>query len=192
MVPTHQQSEADNASRKKKVVLKKLPATGGTMPATGGTLPATGDTVPATGGKLDTPAKFGKGGPKIFDNGYFFLKSNELDLKMFIHERWTIDPPLGIGRLHQKSKTITPSKVGEARADPVRSMLVLKAWMIWRARIILGWIESNDTRQRLFTEEADLVLAQLKRLQPQTDGLLGSRLGSQLMREFVPDIVGRM
>ena len=107
-------SEAEKAPRKK-VVPKELPATCDTVPATGGT-------VPATGGKPDTPAKFGKSGPTIFDNGYFFIKSNELDLKMFIHDRWAIDPPLGIGRLHNKSKTITPSKVGEARADPVRSM----------------------------------------------------------------------
>ena len=82
------------------------------MPATGGTTPATGDTVPATGGKLDTPAKFGKGGPKIFDNGYFFIKSNELDLKIFIAGRWAIDPPLGMGRLHQQSKTVTPLQSG--------------------------------------------------------------------------------
>ena len=71
-------------------------------------------------------------------------------------------------------------------------MLVLKAWMIWRARIIPGWIERDDYRQRLFTEEADLVLAQLKRLQPQTDGLLGHPLGSRMMRDFAPDVVGRM
>ena len=111
---------------------------------------------------------------------------------MFIHDQWAIDPLLGIGKLHQQSKTITPSIVGEDRADYVRLMLVFKAWMIWRARIILGWIERDDNRQRLFTEEADLVLAQLKRLQPQTVSLLGHPLGSRMMRVFVPEKVGRM
>ena len=75
-------------------------------------------------GKPETPAKFGKGGPTILDNAYFYIKSNELDLKMFIHKRWAIYSSFGIGKLHNKSKTITPSIVGEDRADLVRSMLV--------------------------------------------------------------------
>ena len=129
--------------------------------------------MPATGGKSYKPVTFGKGGPTIFDNGYFYIKGNELDVKMFIHDRWLVAPPVGIGRSPQMSKTITPSTVGETRADPVRSLLVLKAWMLGRARIHPGWIESNGARQRLFAEEADLVLAQVKRLQPQADGLLG-------------------
>ena len=45
-------------------------------------VPATGDTVPATGGKPDKPVKFGKSGPAIFDNGYFYIKGNEWDLKL--------------------------------------------------------------------------------------------------------------
>jgi hypothetical protein len=104
-------------------------------------VPATGDTVPATGGKPDKPVKCGKSGPIIWSNGFFFIKGNELDLKMHIHDRWKVDPPVGIGRSHQMTKTVTPSTVGEKRADPVRSFLVLKAWMLWRARIHPRWIE---------------------------------------------------
>ena len=90
------------------------------------------------------------------------------------------------------SKTITPSIVGETRADPIRSLLILKAWMICRARIHPGWIESNSARQRLFREEADLVLAEVKRFQPQADGLLGDAVASKMMRAFVPDIVAKI
>ena len=64
--------------------------------------------------------------------------------------------------------------------------------MLWRARKTPGWIESTGTRQRLFTEEVDLVFAQVKRLQPQADGLLGNRLASKRMREFVRDIVANI
>ena len=60
--------------------------------------------------------------------------------------------------------------------------------MLCRARAHPGWIESDMARQRLFTEEADVLLADLKRLQPQADGLLGDDRASHLMRVFVPDL----
>ena len=51
------------------------------------------------------------------------------------------------------------------------------------------WIESNGARHRLFTEEADVLLAELKRLQPQSDGVLSNVLASGMMRDVVPDLV---
>ena len=75
------------------------------------------------------------------------------------------------------------------RTDPQRSLLILKAWMLCRARAHPGWIESNMARQRLFTEEADVLLDALKRLQPQADGVLGNAVASRVMRVFVSDIV---
>ena len=186
-------SGAQKRKRPKKVVLKKVSATCDKVPE----VPATGvsafaSTVPAKVGKKDKPANHGKGGPTIFENGYFFLKSNELDLKMFIIDKCMVEPPVGIGEFYKKIKTITPSTVGEERADPVRTMLLLKAWMLWRARQMRGWIESDDARQRLFTEEAGLVLAELKRLQPQSDGLLGHFEASNMLRRWVPDIVAKV
>ena len=179
---------ASDSSTDSEAPLKKVPATGGTVPATGGKP----GTVPATGGKLDKPVKCGKSGPTIYDNGYFYIKGHVLDLKMHIHDQWLVDPPEGIGRTPQMTKTITPKTIGENRDDPVRSLLILKAWMLGRARNIPGWIGSDVNRQHLFTEEADLLLAGIKRLQPQKDRLLGNRVASKLMRECVPDIVAKI
>ena len=66
--------------------------------------------------------------------------------------------------------------------------------MLWRARLHPLWIESDGdgSRQRLFREEADLLLAAVKRLQPQKDGLLGNDLASRWMRVWVPDIVAKI
>ena len=120
---------------------------------------------------------------------------------MHVHDRWLVDPPVGIGRSkgkkggrHGRSKTCTPSTVVEERATPVRTLLFLKAWMLWRARIHPRWIESDGegSRQRLFREEADLLLAAVKRLQPQKDGLLGNDFASRWMRVWVPDIVAKI
>ena len=64
-------------------------------------------------------------------------------------------PPLGIGRLPTMSKTITFSTIGEIRETATCSTLLLKSWMLWRARMTPGWIERDGARVRLFREEAD-------------------------------------
>ena len=178
---------ASESSTGSEAALQKAPPKN--VPATGGTVPATGGTARATRGKR---GKAGKSGPTLYDNGYFFLKGHEFDLKMYIHDRWLADPPVGLGRTPQMTKTITPSTVGETREDLVRSLLLLKAWMLSRARVVPGWIESTGARQRLFAEEADAVLAGVKRLQPQADGVLGNAVASNMMQVFVPDLVGRI
>ena len=120
-------------------------------------VPATGGTMPATGGSPDKPAKHGKSGPTIYDNGYFYIMGHERDLKMYIHDRWLVEPPRC-------------------------SLLILKAWVICRARAHPGWIESNEARQRRFTEEADVLFHAVKRLQPQAEGLLANARASHFMR----------
>ena len=90
------------------------------------------------------------------------------------------------------SRTITPSTVGEERSHPERSRLCCKAWMIWRARSQAGWIERDDFRVRLFREEADVLLKELKRLQPQSDCMLGNVDASYWMRFYVPDVVAQI
>ncbi len=153
-------------------------------------VPATGGLQPATGGLK--PAKYGRGGPTIFDNGYFIIKGNEMDLKMHIHQRWLLPPPVGIGRQPTMSKTLTPSTIGETREDPTCSTMLLKAWMLWRVRQTPGWIESTSSRKRLFTEEADLIFVEIKRIQPKPDGLLGNPVASRMLHDWVPDIVAKV
>ena len=141
----------------------------------------------ATGGRR--PAT---GGPHVYDNGYFYIKGNALDVKILIHNTWVHDPPGGLGRVPAMSKTITPSRMGESREEAMRSMLLLRAWMLWRAKGVAGWIEKDCSRQRLFTEEEEKLYNDIKRMQPQGDGLLGNALASATLRDWVPDLVARM
>ena len=90
------------------------------------------------------------------------------------------------------SKAITPSNLGETIKLPTRSLIVLKAWMLWRARQHPAWLGNSGSRQRLFLEEADQLRLELKRLQPQSDGLLGNAAGSSLLRQWVPDLVAEL
>ena len=140
---------------------------------------------PASGG----PDRYGYSGPNIWDNGYFFIKGNELDLKMFIHREFTAEAALGPVF---RSKTLTPRTIGETRESPTKSMLCLKAWMLWRAHSVAGWVDRVPARQRLFAEtEQDLYLA-VQRLQPQADGLLGNELASRMLVGWAPGVVTRL
>ena len=165
-------------------------ATGGHGSATGGHGSATGSHGSATGGHAS--AKGGASGPCVFDNGYFFLKSNKLELKMHIYEKWLVAPPNGIGRLPAMTKTITPSTLGESRDMPTRSMLCLRAWMLFRVNAFPGWVSSLVHRKRLFLEESDRLYKDACNLQPQADGLLGHKYASKLFKEWVPDLADKL
>ena len=88
------------------------------------------------------------------------------------------------------SKTIaTAFGFGE---DRTRAWLLLRAWMLWRARYVPGWVDGTKARRRLFDEEAERLYDDIRRLQPQKDGLLGNLEASSWLSEWVPDIVGRL
>ena len=82
--------------------------------------------------------------------------------------------------------------MGETGELPTKAVLCLKAWMLWRARSVPGWVDSVPARRRLFEEtEHELYLA-VQSLQPQADGLLGNQHASKMLREFIPGVVARL
>ena len=153
------------------------------------------DAGPASGGpagESESTADHGSGGPSIWDNGYFHMKGNEFDLKMFIHNKWRVAPPTGLGCYPTMTKTITPSTKGETRDNPRRTTLLLKAWMIWRCRNVTGWIDATPARKRLFDEEVDQLFRDLCRLQPQSDGVLGNASATSFLKKWMPDLVDKL
>ena len=111
---------------------------------------------------------------------------------MFIKSTWLVDPPLGLGRQPAMSKAITPHTVGETRDCPNRTMLCLKAWMLWRAYHCAGWVGQSQARQRLFMLEAQELWNALRRLQPQPDGMLGDAQATSYLQQFVPGLVTKL
>ena len=71
-------------------------------------------------------------------------------------------------------------------------MLCLKAWMLWRAKSVAGWVDSTLARQRLFAEEEHQLYLAVQRLQPQADGLLGNELASRMLVGWAPGVVTRL
>ena len=82
--------------------------------------------------------------------------------------------------------------MGETGELPTKAVLCLKAWMLWRARSVPGWVDSVPARQHLFAETEHQLYLAVQRLQPQEDGLLGNELASRMLVGWVPDVVTRL
>ena len=151
--------------------------------------------VAATGDPRATAATGARQTKKpLYDNTYFYIADNEgqMDVKILVHQCWTFAaPPMGMGRRHGKSKTLTPAHYGEDRANPVRSHFLLRAWMLWRARQD-GFVAAEPGRKRLFEDEALRLERDVRSYQPQADGLLGDEKASPIFVEWVPDIAARL
>ena len=66
------------------------------------------------------------------------------------------------------------------------------AWMCWRVKKNIAWVESVAARQRLFEEEERQLYTAIHDLQPTADGLMGNALASRYLREWIPDVVARL
>ena len=61
-------------------------------------------------------------------------------------QRWTVSTHMGAAN---RSKGVTPLHFGDARSEPLRSILVLRAWAIWRASVD-GWAAGAPLHQSEF------------------------------------------
>ena len=76
---------------------------------------------------------------------------------------------------------------GEDLLNSTRTQILLRAWMVWRARAH-GFAASNPGRKRMFDDESDKIIRDIRKLQPQTDGLLGDATAAVLLSDWVPDV----
>ena len=75
--------------------------------------------------------------------------------------------------------------------NPVRSLLLLRAWMLWRANDN-GWAEAKNGRKRQFQEDALYLVRDIIKLQTQGGGLLGNKNADQLLHSWVPNLVAQV
>ena len=88
------------------------------------------------------------------------------------------------------SKQVTPRDFGEKRSDPVRSLLVLRAWALWRAHID-GWGNGRSCRQKHFVEHEARLERDVKSLKAPC-GLLGDPVANVALLELAPAIAARL
>ena len=88
------------------------------------------------------------------------------------------------------SKTLNPKHFGDQPANPVRTYILLRAWMLKRAEQG-NWRAKKQGRARQFdTDEVNLV-DDIKALGA-TDGLLGHEKASEMLKNINPEFVQRM
>ena len=88
------------------------------------------------------------------------------------------------------SKTITPRHYGDEWDTPWRSMLLLRAWALWRCR---DWAKRQPSRMREFQHELDRLGKDLVSSRQREPGkfLLGSQGAEQWLSIWVPELVAR-
>ena len=92
-----------------------------------------------------------------------------------------------MGSAYHMTKSLQPSMFGEDLLNSTRTQLLLRAWMVWRARLH-GFADLNPGRKRMFDDESDKIIRDIRKLQPQTDGLLGDATAAVLLSDWVPDV----
>lgn len=126
--------------------------------------------------------------PPLWSDGvYFYISNNEgsPDVKVRLHATWTTEAHLGH---RDMSKTLTPTNFGETRQNPARSMALLRAWVLWRARRG-GWSTSRPGRARHFERVAESLEREARSL----PGLfLGHPAADARLREWAPDVAERI
>ena len=95
-----------------------------------------------------------------------------------------------LGGIAPMSKQVTPRDYGETRDDPVRSLLVLRGWALWRARQD-GWGDGRGCRQKHFVEHEARLERDVKCLKASCR-LLGHPAANAAFLNSVPAIAARL
>ena len=86
----------------------------------------------------------------------------------------------------QRSKSLSPAHYGESREDPARSVLLLRAWMLCRARQN-GWVDWDRGRKLHFAEEAIVLERKIAALEKRPKGnLLGNAQAARRAADPAP------
>ena len=96
----------------------------------------------------------------------------------------------GMGGAAAKQKQVRPGSYGEKLDDPVRTLLVLRGWALWRARVC-DWATECPSRAEHFARHAALLERDVRSLNA-TDRLLGDTSANDAFAESVPDIAARL
>ena len=87
------------------------------------------------------------------------------------------------------TKALTPSHYGETKADPPRTMCLLKAWTIWRFR---KWTSMRPCRTRQLAKMIEELTAEIRVLDARaviTSPIFHNVRAQRLFGTWVPDVV---
>ena len=129
--------------------------------------------------------------PPLWSDEYFWIADGATD---YVHVRVRTAHsapmlPQGLG-MASISKRIHPTEFGETRDAPVRSVLVLRAWAVWRARQN-GWADATS-RHKVHIDEQEALIERDVRVLEEPCHLLGNVEANKALLECAPDMVARL
>ena len=122
---------------------------------------------------------------------YYYIRDNRgtkhRDIKLIIRDTYCTADALGE---KDKSKAVTPSHYGETFEDPVRSILLVRAWALYRCQS-LPWVSKVPWRAREFAIEAGRLMRDVAALGAE-DHLLGNRNASKIFSGCLPEVAASL
>ena len=147
----------------------------------------------STSEAADTGAKKTRrqGFEPLWQDPYFTVWSHpNVDfVRAMMRDVWRAPAPGGMGTSNV-TRQVTARHYGEGTDDPVRSVLLLRAWALWRAAQG-GWAYSQRGRARHFREQEVLLERDIKALNAPCR-LLGDTRANTLLRSWVPQLVVKL
>ena len=176
-------SSGDDPFIDKCIIPKPLKAATGASATGGGA--ATG--AAATGALKARRAGF----EPLWSDPYFTVWGHpKVDfVRALVRDCWRKPLPEGVGTTNV-SRQLTPRHYGEGCDDPVRSLLLARAWALWRARQG-GWADSQRGRARHFREQEILLERDVRSLHSECL-MLGDKKANSLLKGWAPDIVAKL
>lgn len=132
-------------------------------------------------------AQKARGSNAVRSNGYFTFMDNKLcpDIEVVVVPRWRRPRLWHNG----DSKTLVPAHYGDSRNAPERTMLCLRAWMLFEASKN-GFCDGRASRRQLFARETtslrEDILARSSAARPST----GNTAADNFIRAHAPAIPG--
>jgi hypothetical protein len=146
--------------------------------------------IPATGGPSAEVSR--RIMPPLWSDEYFWVSDNiEADC-LQVRVRSSHRKPMDQGGMGPRpmSKLVRPSDYAETRENPVRSLLLLRAWAVWRAQLH-GWADHCGRRKKYVADLADRLQRDIATLGAPCR-LLGNLAANAVLREVAPEIVERL
>ena len=144
---------------------------------------------PTTGGA--TTCSNRRGLPPLWHDEYFWICDGAAEFVQ-VRIRRKYNRPMsqgGMGGTVAMSKQIMPCNYGETRDAPVRSLLLLRAWAVWRARQD-GWADARSCRKHSIGYQERLVERAVRALD-EPCRLLGDKRANRAFQELAPDMALR-
>ena len=118
-------------------------------------------------------------------NVYFTMTNNPgfQDVVLAMLRSWQTADEMGTAEF---SKRLRPHHFGESKANPHRTYLVLRSWMLWRSARG-GWNDKKAARQRWWRGEQDKLRRDIAALR-EPGGGTGSPKADSMIRVWMPSV----